>query len=107
MLRLAIVFLVVAFIAAFLDSPEWRPCSGKGRRYCSLSSSFSPCCLSWGMASGGGTTEDNGSATDASGFTFRLDTHNLKEGESIVNNKSCRSTAVERFQANSCSVGRS
>ena len=54
MLHLAIVFLVIALIAAFLDSQEWQPSPGKGRRYSSLSSSSSPCCLSWGMGSEGG-----------------------------------------------------
>ena len=63
MLHLAIVFLVIALIAAFFGFAGVAALRGKGRRYSSLSSSFSRCCLSWGMGSEGGTSGSNGRAT--------------------------------------------
>jgi len=62
MLQLAITFLVIALIAAFFGFAGVAALSWEGRRYSLLSSSFSPCCLSWGMGSEGGTSGSSGSA---------------------------------------------
>src|SRR5438552_2647019 len=56
MLRLAIVFLVVALSPASWAGEKWQATHGKGRRSSSSSSSFSRCCLSWDMGSQGAVT---------------------------------------------------
>jgi hypothetical protein len=60
MLRLAIVFLVIALIAAFLGFGEVASFSWGGRRSSFSSSLSSRCCLSWDTGTGGGRSGDDG-----------------------------------------------